>query len=172
MHPCAPVAAHPSKNSHAFENMVEHVFLAELLRHMWYQRGEVVEVAKAQVDSWGYDVVLAAGNRIRYVQLKASLPADVNERLADREGGCIVAALPGEDATRMRYRLWEAKGDLTKLPPAKSSVYKRDTNQRHERTGHRHVRQGLFSKPPSDIVGLCEILFPPTRAPRAARGKR
>ncbi len=51
-----------SKNSHAFENMVEHIFLGQLLAEMWYAHNQVVEVSKANTDAWGYDVVLSAGS--------------------------------------------------------------------------------------------------------------
>jgi hypothetical protein len=165
----ANVAADKSRNSHAYENMVEHLFLADLLRHMWYQRGQVVEVAKAQVDSWGYDVVLAIGETTRYVQLKTSLPADVNERLADRPGGCIVAALPSPDARTLEYRLWEAKA-INGLPSARSTVYKRGREERAERLAHRNVRQSLFTKR-MDIAALRNILFPATGARKHARAK-
>jgi hypothetical protein len=148
-----------SQNSHAYENLVEHLFLADLLRHMWYDRGEVVEVAKAQVDSWGYDLVLTAQGKTRHVQLKTSVPASVNELLVNREGGCIVAALPKGRAQRVFYRIWEARTDISHLPKAKKTVYRRGSEVRQERVGHRKVPASLFSEP-KDIASLCEILFP------------
>ncbi len=152
-----------SKNSRAYENMVEHLFLGELLRHMWYERDQTVEVSKAQVDSEGYDVVLAAGTTTRYVQLKTSTPAKVNERLALREGGCVVATLLDPDASRVRYRMWDAtKRAMDQLPQAKSNVYKRGTEQRQYRAGHRKVPTGRFSEP-MDIAELCAALFPRTK---------
>ncbi len=135
-----------SRNSHAYENMVEHLFLGELLRHMWYERDQTVEVAKAQVDSGGYDVVLTAGTATRYVQLKTSTPAKVNERLALRDGGCVVAARLDPDASEVRYRMWEAtKHAMAVLPQAKANAYKRGTQTRLYRAGHRKVATGLFS---------------------------
>jgi hypothetical protein len=147
-----------SKHSHAYENMMEHAFLSDVLRHMWYDRAQVVEVAKAQVDSWGYDLILTVGGTARYVQLKTSVPADVNERLAQRRGGCIVAVLPDEHAANMFYRLWEAK-TLKGLAPAKATVYKRGRTERAVRTGHRTVPAGKFSKP-AGVEELCAKLFP------------
>jgi hypothetical protein len=148
-----------SRNSHAYENLVEHVFLADLLRQMWYDREEVVEVAKAQVDSWGYDLVLTVGSKTRHVQLKTSVPADVSELLIKREGGCVVAVLPSEDAQRVCYRVWEDKSSFSNLPNARRKVYRRGSEERQKRSGHRKVSAGLFSKPMS-ISGLCEVLFP------------
>ena len=40
-----------SRNSQSLENLIEHLFLAELLRHMWCSREQAVEFAKAEVDS-------------------------------------------------------------------------------------------------------------------------
>lgn len=40
------VAVSRSKDSHAFANMVEHIFLAEIMQEMWVSKGEVLEVAK------------------------------------------------------------------------------------------------------------------------------
>jgi hypothetical protein len=149
-----------SKNSQSYENMVEHLFLADLLRHMWYDREQIVEVAKAQVDSWGYDVVLTADKTTRHVQLKTSTPAKVNERLARREGGCVVAARLDPDASKVRYRMWEAtKRAMAKLPKAKSNVYKRGTERRRYRVGHRKIATRLFSEQ-MDIAQLCDALFP------------
>jgi hypothetical protein len=148
-----------SLNSHAYENLVEHLFLADLLRHMWYDREEIVEVAKAQVDSWGYDLVLTVGDRTRYVQLKTSVPVDVSERLVRREGGCVVAVIPNERAQGVSYRIWEGMADLSNLPSAKRKVYRRESSERQKRSGHRHVHAGLFSDP-MHIARLCEVLFP------------
>ena len=154
------MAVDRSKNSHAFENMVEHLFLGELLRHMWFDRQEIVEVAKAQVDSWGYDVVLAVGHATRYVQLKTSLPANVQEKLAHRPGGCIVAVLPDRLGHNLTYRFWEGDAAaIRKLQPAKSTVYKRGGTKREERPGHRLVPNSQFSEK-MDVRQLCSRLFP------------
>ena len=67
------------------EKVVEHVFLGELLRHLWVARIAGVQVLKPEVDASGYDLVLSLGKVIRHVQLK-----DVDAR---REGS--VAADPG-----------------------------------------------------------------------------
>jgi hypothetical protein len=149
-----------SKNSQDYANMVEHIFLADLLRHMWYARKETVEVSKAQVDSGGYDVVLSTGTTTRYVQLKTGTWAKVNERLALRGGGWVVLTQLDRDATSIQYRLWEAtKHAMKKLPPAKANTYKRGTQRRHYRAGHRKVAAGLFSEP-MGIKELCRALFP------------
>ena len=148
-----------SRNSQSLENLIEHLFLAELLRHMWCSREQAVEVAKAEVDSWGYDVVLTAGKKTRYVQLKTSVPTNVNELLAQREGGCVVAALFDDDFRIARYRIWEAKSGISQLPIAKSTRYSRASQVRKSRVGHRLVRASLFSRQ-MDMASLCDILFP------------
>lgn len=139
--------------------MIEHLFLADVLRHMWYKRREVVEVAKAQVDSWGYDVVLACGAKTRHVQLKTSLPVDVNERLGVRPGGCVVAALPGPNAERLEYRFWDATRGFEAFRLTRSTVYKRGQDAKAEKPGHRRVPNSQFGHR-QDVAGLCAILFP------------
>jgi hypothetical protein len=146
-------------NSHAWENLVEHWFLAELLCHMWFDRERVVEVSKAEVDSWGYDVVLAVEDTARYVQLKTSVPCDVHERLASREGGCIVAVIVGEIDRKLKYRLWDRTVDMENLRQARSTVYRRNQNKVPERRAHRIVPSSHFS-PKMNIKDLCDRLFP------------
>jgi hypothetical protein len=159
------VAPDRSKNSHAFENMIEHVFLAQLLEEMWFGRNQVLEVAKADVDSWGYDVILSTESRTRYVQLKTSVPVDVNLRLFGKPGACIVAAIPGQTTNGMKidYRFWEipknGKQAAATLRASKRSVYRRGQTSRDERQGHRRVPMAEFTKP-MDINELARRLFP------------
>lgn len=146
--------------------MVEHAFLAELMQHMWYRRGAVLEVAKAAVDSWGYDVVLSTQEITRHVQLKASVPCDVSLQLLKRPGACVVAAIPkGVDRLDLVYRFWEPSNlrrPTHGLPVTKSTRYRRDSSERHDREGHRRVSAGMFEDP-MPISDLADLLFPKRR---------
>ncbi|MDQ4126081.1 MAG: hypothetical protein M3134_10875 [Actinomycetota bacterium] len=112
------------EQSRTVEKLMEHVFLAEVLQECWFARRQIVEVLHAEVDASGYDVVLAANGRIRYVQLKASRKGGktarqtINARLKEKDGGCVVWVTYDVDATtwrtRLGYRWWD--GDRSDLP--------------------------------------------------------
>ena len=40
-----------------FEQLVEHVFISELLQEVYYRFGMTVEVLRSEIDASGYDVV-------------------------------------------------------------------------------------------------------------------
>src|SRR5262249_29764682 len=136
-----------SKNSHAFENMIEHLFLGQLLAEMWCARKKVVEVSKADVDAWGYDIVLSVDDVTWYVQLNTSLPVDVNKRLFRKQRACVIAAIPNEtrDKIELSYGFWAATGEKN-LPRAKRKVYRRDQTERDERKDHRRVAASRFDR--------------------------
>lgn len=155
-----------SRNSHAFENMVEHIFLGQLLAEMWISHKQVVEVSKANTDAWGYDVVLSTDSITWYVQLKTSVPVDVNMRLFEKQRACVVAAIPSitPAGIDLRYRFWEAT-DAKKLSPSKRTVYRRGQMKRDERQDHRRVVASLFEKE-MEIRDLAVRLFPKKRPQR------
>lgn len=135
--------------------MVEHVFLGQLLSEMWCAHDQVVEVSKAETDAWGYDVVLSADSITWYVQLKTSVPVDVNVRLFEKQRACVVAAIPRVTPAgiELDYRFWRAAG-MEKLPFSKKSVYRRGQTARDDRKEHRRVAASLFEKkmPISDLA--------------------
>lgn len=94
-----------------YEQLVEHVFVSEVLQEVWYYFGETVEVLRSEVDSSGYDVVFECNGILRHVQLKTS-KADakassqkVNVALANKSGGCIIWLFRQEDRQTCRMRL-------------------------------------------------------------------
>jgi hypothetical protein len=76
--------------------MVEHVFIAEILQEAWFVREQSIEVLRAEVDAFGYDLVLESNGIIRHVQLKASEVGSstrkqtINRLLEGKPGGCVV----------------------------------------------------------------------------------
>jgi hypothetical protein len=52
-----PDPAHYAESS-ARENLIEHVFLGELLRGLWRKNVRDLEVLRPEVDSGGYDLAL------------------------------------------------------------------------------------------------------------------
>ena len=66
-----PDPAHFAESS-ARENLIEHVFLGELLRGLWRKNVRDLEVLRPEVDSGGYDLALDFRGMTRHMQLKSS----------------------------------------------------------------------------------------------------
>jgi hypothetical protein len=94
-----------------YEQLVEHVFVSEVLQEAWFRFGEIVEVLRAEVDASGYDIVLECNNVLRHIQLKTSkvdgktANQKVNVALASKPSGCVVWILRSEDQQSHRMRL-------------------------------------------------------------------
>ena len=90
-----PDPAHYAESS-ARENLIEHVFLGELLRGLWRKNVRDLEVLRPEVDNGGYDLALVFRGLTRHVQLKSSYRgarcADVTAsvKLLGRPSACIV----------------------------------------------------------------------------------
>ncbi len=94
-----------------YEQLVEHVFISEVLQEAWYYFGKTVEVLRSEVDASGYDVVLECNGVLRHVQLKTSrlesktARQKVNMALASKPSGCVVWILRQEDLEHCRASL-------------------------------------------------------------------
>lgn len=100
-----------SLKSTFYEQLVEHVFVSEVLQEAWYFYGKTVEVLRSEVDASGYDVVFDCNGVLRYVQLKTSrydsktARQKVNIALKSKPGGCVVWIMRREDMNQCRARL-------------------------------------------------------------------
>lgn len=95
--PANPKAVGQFEDSRYIENIMEHVFLSELLQHCWFILHQRVEVIRPDVDAGGYDLVLEANGRVRHVQLKSRwqhggnrILKRINSRLRDHPNPCVV----------------------------------------------------------------------------------
>jgi hypothetical protein len=110
---------------------MEHIFLAEILQECWFQRRQIIEVLRAEVDAAGYDLVLEAAGRIRHVQLKASRQGGktskqtINSKLTERAGGCVVwITYDVDEATgraRLKYRWWDSSAQVRPRTPGRNT---------------------------------------------------
>ena len=79
-----------------YEQLVEHVFISEILQEALFGFGQTVEVLRSEVDASGYDVVLECNGYLRHVQLKTSgegaktASQKINVALATKPSGCVV----------------------------------------------------------------------------------
>jgi len=146
-----------SRESHYVEKLMEHVFLGELLQECWFHRKKVVEVLRAEVDAAGYDVILEVDGTIRHVQLKASRRGgstrhqDVNRKLEDRVGGCIIwmEYSASESAPLTVLYRWREARDL----PGRRGANLRKCRLTRDDFTHKTER----------IADLVDLLFPPAR---------
>jgi hypothetical protein len=94
-----------------YEQLVEHVFISEVLQEVWYSFGQTVEVLRSEVDASGYDVVFEFNGILRHVQLKTSAPnakasgQKVNLALGKKRSGCVVWIIRHEDEESRRMKL-------------------------------------------------------------------
>lgn len=94
-----------------YEQVVEHVFVSEVLQEIWYGFGITAEVLRSEVDASGYDVVFECNGVLRHVQLKTSKPdarvggQKINVALAEKPSGCVVWILRHEEHASRRMRL-------------------------------------------------------------------
>jgi hypothetical protein len=90
-----PDPAHYAESS-ARENLIEHVFLGDLLRGLWRKNVRDLEILRPEVDSGGYDLALEFNGVTRHVQLKSSFTGarrseiTASVRLLDRPSACIL----------------------------------------------------------------------------------
>lgn len=105
------VADDTSHQSTFYEQLVEHVFISEVLQEVWYGFGKTIEVLRSEVDASGYDVVFECDGILRHVQLKTSKAdaktsrQNVNTALAKKPSGCVVWIVRQEDQESRRMKL-------------------------------------------------------------------
>ena len=86
-----------SENSLYIEKTMEHLLLAKLSQVIWRSKNRgLLEIATAEIDNKGFDVVLTLGDVTRHVQLKClklggkRAHIDVNVGLGLKPSGCVL----------------------------------------------------------------------------------
>lgn len=146
-----------------YEQLVEHIFVAELLQEAWYRHKEVVEVLRAEIDASGFDIVLECRGISRHVQLKTSATGattqhqKVSLKLGEKRGGCVVwivrdeTAVATEHRVKLRYRFFGAPASEAKLDIA-NDVYKVAKHTKGDSTGVKKERPGIRIVPKSAFL--------------------
>lgn len=106
-----------------YEQLVEHVFISEILQEVYFRFGKVVEVLRSEVDASGFDIVLECNGVLRHIQLKTSKKGGktayqkVNRALEGKPSGCVVWIIRDQDAEPHRMRLsYRFFGNAARLP--------------------------------------------------------
>ena len=159
-----------------YEQLVEHVFISEILQEVYFGHGLTVEVLRSEVDALGCDLVLDCNGILRHIQLKTSKPESrtarqkVNAALGTKPGGCVVWILRHEDPTikrmRLSYRFFGGAPGKPLPSLAKFKVAKHTkgdaSGRKKERPGIRVVPKGAFTTIETTIettVELVKVLF-------------
>ena len=106
-----PEAEDTFRKSTFFEQLVEHVFISEILQESYYGSGMTVEVLRSEIDASGYDLLLERNGVIRHVQLKTSRTQSmaavqkVHTALETKPSGCVVWVIRTENTETRRMRL-------------------------------------------------------------------
>jgi hypothetical protein len=123
------------------EKVVEHIFVGELLRHLWANGLDGVEILTPEVDASGYDLVLTLGPIVRHVQLKCSIDGgktedqQINASLGLKPSGCIVWIVVDERLLSFRRFLWFGAEPGQPLPDLSHF-----TNAKHTRANAQGVK--------------------------------
>jgi hypothetical protein len=150
-----PDPAHYAESS-ARENLIEHVFLGELLRGLWRKNVRDLEVLRPEVDSGGYDLALEFRGVTRHMQLKSSFTGarrsevTANVKLLDRPSACILWIFFDPDTLSLGPFLWFG-GAAGKRMPALGEKIARHTKPnamlaKADRPGHRVIAKNRFAK--------------------------
>ncbi|MFC4352696.1 hypothetical protein ACFOW6_14185 [Fodinicurvata halophila] len=150
------------------EKIVEHVFVGDLLRSLWLQEAEGIEVLRAEVDDAGYDLVLEANGVLRHVQLKASSrtaktrQVNIHTALSKKPSGCVIWISVDPETLDLGPYLWFGGSPGQPLPPLGEHIAKHaKANSRGEkamRTNIRILRRSEFREF-STISEVTEALF-------------
>jgi len=151
------------------ENLIEHLFIGEVLKHLWLNGTYEVDVLRAETDASGYDLVVEVGNVSRHIQLKASTQGaatsnqKVNIALAAKPSRCVVWIVFDPTTMALGPFLWfgDSPGktipDLSGFPVGKHTKANAE-GEKTERPNIRVISKGKFSILPT-MTELVKELF-------------
>lgn len=159
-------------HSSYYEKLVEHLFISDILETAWLNGQLQIEIARAEIDNSGYDLVLECNGIIRHVQLKCSdansstANQKVNIKLAEKPSGCVIWIVrdidKGASKFSLRYSFFgvEAGGKLPDLTIFKTARHSKGNAQgeKKERPNIKVVPKGKFQKL-NNTKNLLNILF-------------
>ena len=139
-----------SLKSTFYEQLVEHVFISEVLQEACYYYGKTVEVLRSEVDASGYDVVFECNGVLRHVQLKTSrhdsktARQKVNRALESKPSGCVVWIVRTEDLKNCRASLsYMFFGGESRMPLPSLEGFKVATHTKGNAEGVKKARAAI-----------------------------
>lgn len=134
------------------EKLLEHVFIAEILKSLWRRGRRDIEVLRAEVDRGGYDVVVDCGNVCRHIQLKATragsstASVDINTALLSKPSGCVVWFVFDPVSLNLGPFMWFGAEPGMPLPDLGDNIARHKRGNKAERPALRVLRRSKFSR--------------------------
>ena len=148
-----PDPAHYAESS-ARENLIEHVFLGELLRGLWRKNMRDLEVLRPEVDNGGYDLALEFRGLTRHVQLKSSYrgarraEVTASVKLLERPSACILWLFFDPETLSLGPFLWFGGAPGGKMPALGETVARHTKPngmlKKAHRPAHRVIAKSRF----------------------------
>ena len=145
-----------STASTAREKLIEHLFVGEVLKHLWIAGHRDVEVLRAEFDARGYDLVIEAGGVMRHIQLKSAASGaktakvSISRDLARKPGGCVVWIWFDPETLDLGPLLWFGGKPGEPLPDLGDRVARHSKansqGEKTERPNLRELTKGRFEK--------------------------
>lgn len=150
------------------ENMIEHLFIGELLKLSWKEDCSL-EIARSEVDNGGYDLIAELNGIVRHIQLKASSTVaatsrqSININLARKQSGCVVWILYDEKTLALKsFKFFGGKPgeQLPSLSDASIGKHTKGNSVgvKNERPNIRSITKAKFVDIPN-LVQLYRALF-------------
>lgn len=157
-----------SKSSYR-ENLIEHLFVGELMRHLWINGIAEVEVLKPEVDDSGYDLVIEANSCVRHIQLKSSFASAATSqvkasmKLAAKPSACVVWIEFEPKTMQLGPFLWFGGRPNERITDFSSNRVAKHTRAnaqgvKQERPNQRMLRRSSFERL-ANYEALIEKLF-------------
>src|ERR1700682_1395130 len=147
--------AHYAESS-ARENLIEHVFLGELLRGLWRKNVRDLEVLRPEGDSGGYDLALEVRGVTRHMQPKASYrgaqrsEVTAHVKLMDRPSACILWIFFDPDTLSLGPFLWFGGAPGERIPALGEKIARHTKPnamlEKADRPAHRVIPKSRFAR--------------------------
>ncbi len=148
------------------EKILEHLFIGEILKHLWKKNIRDIEVLKAEVDSGGYDVVISCNGISRHIQLKASYNGastssqKVQLSLGTKPSGCVIWMQFDQKSLDLGPFFWFGSGPGHTLPDITGKKVATHTKgnaqgEKLERPNLRVLKKADFTK----LTMIEEVVF-------------
>lgn len=145
-----------TENSSYREKLIEHLFVAELLKLSWLHHNCSLEIAKPEVDNSGYDLIVEAVGVVRHIQLKTSIIGGktavqkIHTKLSEKPSGCVIWIYIDENTLNLGPFLYfgaEAGKPLPSLDDFKVAKHTKGNKdgRKAERPSIRVVPKGSFT---------------------------
>jgi hypothetical protein len=160
-----------STHSSFYEQLIEHLFISEVLQEMRFRFNQWPEVLKSEIDASGYDLVIESNKVIRHIQLKASYigsksnSVTLNTSLSEKPCGCAIRIewlFNKQNRIEMKYYFFgnlpgQPLPDISTHPIGKHSKAN-SQGEKSERPATRTVKKAEFIRL-NNITELVQQLF-------------